>query len=280
LKLLALPDQPLDIAAVAAALGELACRFDLDIVAECDSTNARLLERAELGAPSGSVLVALRQTAGRGRRGRSWISMPGDSLTFSLLWRFPPEMALDGLSLAVGVAVAQALEGLGIPGVALKWPNDVLLGVERRKLAGVLLELVPGPRPVAVVIGIGVNLRLPSGMPAELQRTAAALVESGLSLLSTSVLLARMLGALSATLARFSDAGFAGLRGEWLIRHAYQGRAVRLLSDFADPLDGRCLGVDTDGALLLETAAGTQRIISGEVSLRAASTEKEGEGAP
>ena len=274
-----MPDQPLDIVAVAAALGELACRFDVDIVAECDSSNARLLERAELGAPSGSVLAALRQTAGRGRRGRNWLSMPGDSLTFSLLWRFSPEMALDGLSLAVGVAVAQALESLGIPGVALKWPNDVLLGVEQRKLAGILLELVPGPRPVAVVIGIGVNLRLPRGMPTELQRTAAALVESGLPLPPMSVLLARLLAALSATLASFSEAGFAGLRKEWLIRHAYQGRAVRLLSDFADPLDGRCLGVDTDGALLLETAAGIQRIISGEVSLRAVAVEEEGEGA-
>lgn len=251
----------------------------MDVVAECDSTNARLLELAEAGAPSGSVLAALHQTAGRGRRGRHWLSMPGDSLTFSLLWRFSPDTPLAGLSLAVGVALAQALEDLGIPGVALKWPNDVLLGVEQRKLAGVLIEMVPGVRPQAAVIGVGVNLHLPREMPIELQRTAAALVESGLPLPSMSVLLARLLAALYATLGSLSETGFALLREEWLMRHAFQGRAVRLLSEFADPLEGRCLGVDADGALLLETAAGTQRIISGEVSLRAVVTKAD-RGAP
>lgn len=273
--MISLPEPPLNVAAVAAALGALSCRFDVDVVAECDSTNARLLVLAEAGAPSGSVLAALSQTAGRGRRGRHWLSMPGDSLTFSLIWRFSPDTPLAGLSLAVGVALAQALEGLGIPDVALKWPNDVLLGAEQRKLAGVLIELAHGPRPQAAVIGVGVNLRLPREMPMELQKTAAALVESEVSLPSPSVLLARLLEALSATLGVFCAAGFAPLREEWLLRHAFQGRAVRLLSDFADPLDGRCLGVDGDGALLLETAAGTQRIISGEVSLRAIA-----EGAP
>lgn len=264
-----LPDSPLLISAVAAALGDLACRFDVNVVAECDSTNARLLELAEAGAPSGSVLAALHQSAGRGRRGRNWLSAPGDSLTFSLLWRFSPDTPLAGLSLAVGVALAQALEGLAIPGVALKWPNDVLLGVDRRKLAGVLIELVPGLRPQAAVIGIGVNLHLPREMPVELQQTAAALVESGVPLPSMSVLLARLLAALYVTLQAFSAAGFALLREEWLMRHAFQGRTVSILSDFADPLAGRCLGVDDDGALLLETVSGTQRIISGEVSLRA-----------
>ena len=237
-----------------------------------------MLELAELGAPSGRVLAALHQSAGRGRRGRSWWSTPGDSLTFSLLWRFPSDTPLSGLSLAVGVALAQALEGLAIPGVALKWPNDVLLGVEQRKLAGVLIELVPGVRLQAAVIGVGVNLRLPREMPTELQRTATALLETGLPLPSQSILLARLLAALYATLGKFTEAGFALLREEWLIRHAFQGRAVRLLSDFADPLEGRCLGVDVDGALLLETTEGIQRIISGEVSLRAVRTQAD-EGA-
>ncbi len=270
---LAQPDPPLLISTVAAALGDLACRFDVDVVGECDSTNARLLERAEIGAPSGSVLAALYQTAGRGRRGRQWLSMPHDSLTFSLLWRFPPDTPLAGLSLAVGVALAQTLEGLGIPGVALKWPNDVLLN--ERKLAGVLIELVPGKMPQAAVIGIGMNLKLPREMPLELQKTAASLAESGLPLPSASVLLARVLTSLHATLTTFSAAGFAQLREEWLMRHAFQDRAVRLLSDFDAPLEGRVIGIDDDGALLLETAAGTQRIISGEVSLRAAVSQAE-----
>ena len=109
-------------------LGNQAGRFDVDALDECDSTNSELLRRAEGGAPSGSVVVADRQSAGRGRRGRNWLSSPESSLTFSLLWRFSGNAStLSGLSLAVGVALAQAMENLGAQGVCLKWPNDVLL---------------------------------------------------------------------------------------------------------------------------------------------------------
>ena len=261
-------EQPLSIAVVAAALGELSCRFDVEVVAECDSTNARLLAQAEAGAPSGRVLVALRQTAGRGRRGRSWFSSAEDSLTFSLLWRFPPDITVAGLSLAVGVALVRALEALGLPGIALKWPNDVLL--HGRKLAGVLIELVPGVLPQAAVIGIGINLRRARDLPDDLQLTAAALADAGLPLPATSALLARLLTALSVVLTRFGAEGFASAREQWLERHAFQGRAVRLFSDFSEPLEGLCRGVDSDGALLLETAAGVQRIVTGEISLRLA----------
>ena len=258
----------LDIADIAAALGDLARRFDVDILAECDSTNARLLALAEAGAAAGSVLVAERQTAGRGRRGRAWLSASGDSLTFSLLWRFRPNLPLSGLSLAVGVALARALESLGIHGIALKWPNDVLLN--GRKLAGVLIEIAPGTRPEAVVIGVGMNLRLPREMPEAIRQSAAALAEAGIAWETASILLARLLAALHEVLQSFAAEGFASLREEWLMRHAYAGQMVHLLSDFAPPLQGRCLGVDRDGALLLETSAGLQRIVSGEVSLRMA----------
>ena len=261
-------EKPLSVAAVAAELGQLSRRFDLEVMAECDSTNARLLLQAESGAPSGRVLAALRQTAGRGRRGRSWFSGADDSLTFSLLWRPPPDTALAGLSLAVGVALARAFEGLGLPGIALKWPNDVLLS--GRKLAGVLIELASGARPQAVVIGIGINLRRPPDLPEDLKLTAAALADLGLPLPTASALLARVLEALSEVLARFAAEGFSSVRNQWLEKHALQGCAVRLLSDFAEPLEGFCRGVDSDGALLLETAAGTQRVISGEVTLRPA----------
>ncbi|MBI3525488.1 MAG: biotin--[acetyl-CoA-carboxylase] ligase [Betaproteobacteria bacterium] len=258
----------LDIAGIAAALGDLARRFDVDVVAECDSTNSRLLALAEAGAAAGSVLAAERQTAGRGRRGREWLSASGDSLTFSLLWRFPPRLPLSGLSLAVGVALARALDSLDIPGVALKWPNDVLLN--GRKLAGVLIEMAPGARSGAVVIGVGMNLRLPREMPETLRQTSAALTEAGTALPSPSILLAQLLTALHDVLQSFAAEGFAGQRQAWLLRHAYEGQRVCLLSDFAAPLQGHCRGVDGDGALLLETATGLQRIVSGEVSLRAA----------
>ncbi len=263
------PDEPLDIAAIAAALGDLARRFDIDVLAECDSTNTRLMALAEAGAASGSVLVAEQQTAGRGRRGSRWLSSRGDSLTFSLLWRFPPGVALDGLSLTIGVALARGLESLGINNTALKWPNDLLLNLDGgRKLAGILIELMPGPRPQAVVIGIGINLRLPPDMPPDLKSQSAALSDADVILPSVNILLAVLLASLHEQLQRFASSGFTGIREEWLSRHAYAGQAVRVLSDFAPPVEGACRGIGNDGALLLETATGMQRIISGEVSLR------------
>ncbi|MCX7175957.1 MAG: biotin--[acetyl-CoA-carboxylase] ligase [Proteobacteria bacterium] len=258
--------QSLDVAAIANALGGLSCRFDVDVLAECDSTNTLLLSRAEAGAAAGSVLVAEHQTAGRGRRGRSWLSEAGDSLTFSLLWRFPPNKSLSGLSLAVGVAIAKSLESLGASGIMLKWPNDVLL--DGRKLAGVLIEVVPGSRSEAVVIGVGVNLRLPQAMPQEIRQTAAALVDAGIKVPTRCILLATLLAEIHDVLTTFAGHGFAGLRDDWLKRHAFEGQTVRLLSDFSATLEGRCRGVDSDGALILETSTGLQRIISGEVSLR------------
>jgi BirA family biotin operon repressor/biotin-[acetyl-CoA-carboxylase] ligase len=253
----------LDLAALQRALGVHACRFDADLLPVCDSTNAVLLARAESGAPSGTVVIAAAQTAGRGRRGRAWVCAPGDSLTFSLLWRFAPGTVPLGLSLAAGVAVTNALAKVGAGGTALKWPNDVLK--DGRKLAGILVELVPG-QTHAAVIGIGLNLRLPESLPAELRETAAALDVP----VAANVLLATLLIELHAVLDSFAAAGFAGLRPEWLARHAHQDAPVRLLSDFAPPRAGICRGVDVDGALLLETDGRLDRILSGEVSLRRA----------
>ncbi|MFA7270316.1 MAG: biotin--[acetyl-CoA-carboxylase] ligase [Sterolibacterium sp.] len=260
--------EPLDLAAIATALGDLSKRFDVHILGECDSTNTRLMAFAESGAPAGSVIVAEHQTAGRGRRGHRWLSATGASLTFSLLWRFPPERSLAGLSLAAGVALARALEGLGVAGIALKWPNDVLL--RGGKLAGVLIELVPGSRTSAAVIGVGLNLRLTDELPPEIRQNAAALADAMTTLPASGIVLAQLLMALHDAMQCFAEHGFAGLRNAWLERHAYAGQVVRLVSEFASPLEGCCRGVDSDGALLLETPAGMQRIISGEVSLRKA----------
>lgn len=264
---------PYDLAALTHALGAAACRFDIDLLSACDSTNAVLLARAEAGAPAGSVVVAETQTAGRGRRGRAWLSAPGESLTFSLLWRFAPGTSPAGLSLAVGVAVARALEqaapqkvGAGDTartGIRLKWPNDILL--DGKKLGGILLELVPGA-PHAAVIGIGINLYLPAGLPQEVRVQAAALDESS----DRNRLLATLLTHLLAVLETFAAAGFTALREDWLMRHAFQNQPVRLLSDFSPPRVGVCRGVAPDGALLLEIDGRIERILSGELSLRPA----------
>ncbi len=253
----------LNLASISRALGSQACRFDVDLVERCDSTNAVLLARAEAGAPSGTVVIAATQTAGRGRRGRQWISAPGDSLTFSLFWRFAAGTAPAGLSLAVGLAVAKALEKVGAGRTALKWPNDLLL--EGKKLGGILVELLPGA-PHAAVIGIGLNLRLPAALPDELRAQSAAL-NSGQD---PNILLATTLSELLAVLETFAVTGFAGLRDAWAARHAFENAPVRLLSDFAPPREGVCRGVDVDGALLLEAEGRIERVLSGEVSLRGA----------
>ena len=257
---------PASIAAISDKLGAAARRFDIDVLPSCDSTNAVLLNRAEAGAPSGTVVIAEEQTAGRGRRGRSWFASPGDSLTFSLLWRFAPGTAPAGLSLAVGVAVARALQSAGAGGIALKWPNDILR--EGRKLGGILVELVPGA-PHAAVIGIGINLRLPAGMPEEVRATSAALSANG-EALDPNDLYGALLGELLITLEAFAALGFAAIRPEWMAHHAFQDARVSLSTDFGPPRTGICHGVDTDGALLLEVDGRIERILSGEVSLRPA----------
>jgi BirA family biotin operon repressor/biotin-[acetyl-CoA-carboxylase] ligase len=264
---------PATIAAIASALGPLARRFDIDILDSCDSTNAVLLARAEACAPSGTVVITHEQTAGRGRRGRAWFASPGASLAFSLLWRFAPGTAPAGLSLAVGLAVANALEKVsagthsaGTGDTALKWPNDILRG--GRKLGGILVELQPGA-PHAAVIGIGINLHLPAGMPEDLRAACAALCAVG-EAADENALYAALLAELLATLEQFAASGFAPLREAWLARHAFQDADVLLTADFGPARAGICRGVDSDGALLLESDGRVERILSGEVSLRPA----------
>lgn len=261
--------EPLDAQVINAALGPAAPSFRVEVLDSCESSNTLLLDRVPQGAASGSVVACERQTAGRGRRGRSWLSAPGHSLTFSLLWRFPagtPPVA--GLSLAAGVAVARALESLGAAGVRLKWPNDIV--VADGKLGGILVETLSARGEQVAVIGIGLNVRLPRAI-AEAAGVEAAALESVMPFApSRNLLLANLLTELAGMLAEFGRAGFPAFIEEWLSRHAYTGRQVVILASGAPPIAGRCAGVDADGALLLETGAGVRRIVNGEVSLRSA----------
>jgi BirA family transcriptional regulator, biotin operon repressor / biotin---[acetyl-CoA-carboxylase] ligase len=260
----------LDLVLLKSRLGLLAGRFDVDAVDTCDSTSSELLRRAEHGTPAGAVVVADRQTAGRGRRGRTWLSVPGESLTFSLLWRFAcPSGGLAGLSLAVGVALAQGLEALDAHGICLKWPNDVLLrsGDDFAKLAGVLVELASDAQGTQAVIGIGLNLKPPR---ADLPQPAAGLDQALASPPDPAVVLAAILQALAGMLDTFAVDGFGGVKMQWQQRHAWQQAEVQVASGDDVPLAGRCLGVDDDGALLLATSDGIRRILAGDVSLRRA----------
>jgi BirA family transcriptional regulator, biotin operon repressor / biotin---[acetyl-CoA-carboxylase] ligase len=259
----------IDTTRLKARLGPLAGRFDVDALTECDSTNAELQRRADAGAPAGTVIVTDQQSAGRGRRGRTWLSSPAGSLTFSCLWRFPRSTpALSGLSLAVGLAIVRTLNRLGARGVGLKWPNDVLCcrGETFAKLAGILVELASDRRGSQAIIGIGINLAAPE---AELPQAVAGLNEVFSDVPERHDLLAALLGELAVTLDDFAVDGFAGLKTDWEAHHAWQHRPVRLIDEQLS-LSGLCLGVDADGALLLQTASGTERVLAGDVSLRPA----------
>ncbi len=167
----------------------------------------------------------------------------------------------------VGLAIAQALENLGAGGIALKWPNDLLH--ENRKLAGILIELLPGA-PRAAVIGIGINLSVPATLPEALSEHVIGL-DSLLGVMSArEAILGALLAELANTFDIYSDQGFAALRGAWQRRHYFTGRTVRLLFDHAPDVYGICAGVDEDGALLLDIEGICQRFIGGEISLRPA----------
>ena len=250
-------------------LASAAGRFDVDSLAECASTNSVLLERADRGAPAGSVIVTDRQLAGRGSRGRRWIASPDASLTFSLLWRFSGGMErLAGLSLAAGVAVVRALSAVGAGGVTLKWPNDILF--DDGKLGGILVELQSSGDSSLAVIGIGINLQLPPAAPAgEIYALPPAALEQVLQPPpERHRLLAQLLIELAAVLDLFADEGFAALRSQWMAAHAWQDRAVDLLRDGCIVSAGLCRGADFDGALLVESDGLVRRCLSGDVSLR------------
>jgi len=262
------PVSLLDAAQVRHHLGSRASRFSLELCASLDSTSTRTLERAAQGAPSGTVVAAEWQSGGRGRLGRAWHAAVGSGLTFSLLWRFARGAgALTGLSLATGIAVARAVEGLGAGAIELKWPNDILW--QGRKLAGILIELQGDALgPTAAIIGVGINVRLSESDRGKIEQPAEDLETICGSALDRNIALAGVLLHLHDVLERFGREGFGPLRTEWERRHAYQDRLVTLVLPGGAKTTGRARGVGEDGTFLLETRAGVERHHSGEISLR------------
>lgn len=265
---LARPLQWLDAAEVSQRLAGEA--LQIEILDSAPSSNALLLQRSAQGAPSGSVLAVEWQTAGRGRRGRTWHSGLGDALTFSVLWRFDGGLAaLSGLSLAVGVAMMRALRELGVAGAGLKWPNDVLL--DEGKLAGILIEAQGDMLgPSAVVIGIGINLEVPESLRERVEQKVSDLSAHPAVRSERNQVLAVSLRHLAAVLRGFGKGGFAPLRDEWERHHVHQGRSVRLLLPDGTQVSGTAGGVTDEGVLRLLGDGGERLFNAGEVSLRSA----------
>ena len=234
--------------------------FTVEVLPEIDSSNTELMRRARAGQTEPTLLVAERQTAGRGRLGRPWQSAVGDSLTFSLSLPYAPR-DWSGLSLAVGLAVAESLQPDSGLQIGLKWPND--LWVADRKLGGILIEAATAAGRSQVVIGIGINIR---PRPAEgLSTPPAALVDLWPQATAGEALL-RLMPHLVRTLLDFEQQGFAPLLPRFEARDVLRGREVCT----SDGLRGPALGVGPSGALRLLQPEGERLIDCSEVSVRPA----------
>lgn len=246
---------------------------ELELLFLTGSTNVHAMAKAAQGQ-GGYVCLAEQQSAGRGRRGRSWVSPFGKNIYLSISWCFESGAgALEGLSLAVAVALLRVLKTIGLVDLTLKWPNDVLC--DNRKVAGILLEMTGDPAGVCqVVVGVGLNVDMPSQAAAGIDQpwtdVQSSLHRAGLPPVSRNVLAARLISELLPLLSNFEHQGFANYRQEWLTYDALVGREVELRA--ADRVvRGRMVSVGDTGALCLEVGGEQRLFYGGEVSLRATS---------
>jgi len=242
---------------------------NLEVHAELESTNDRLLAVNDLPAGRFDACLGEFQSAGRGRRGRRWVAPFASGLCLSVNWNYRDAPAtLSALSLAVGVAARRALKRLGFPGLSLKWPNDIVHA--GGKLGGILIDLRgEAAGPAYFVVGIGINVRLPTSVRDGLRAEgveATDLASLG-EVPSRNEVAAVMIAELTAALVEFGGRGLAAFTDEWQEADALIGRPVRVLQG-GQHLDGLARGVDGDGALMLETDGVRRRILSGDVSVR------------
>ena len=267
--------------AVWEAVAPLLPGFTVEVLPSIDSTNTELMRRARAGQTEPTLLVAEQQTAGRGRLGRVWQSDVGASLMLSLGLPMAPR-DWSGLSLAVGVSVAESLQPTlpplepgQPPRIGLKWPNDLWLSGDR-KLGGILVETASFVAPQAahpapahgtaaryVVVGIGINVLPRSGEGMSMPPGSLQDVEPGLD---APAALLRIVPPLVAMLQGFEACGFAPVQPRFAARDVLQGRPVTL----SDGQTGTAHGVGEDGALLVHTAQGMQTVTSAEISVRPA----------
>ncbi|HEY4338596.1 MAG TPA: biotin--[acetyl-CoA-carboxylase] ligase [Steroidobacteraceae bacterium] len=276
---LAVPVAPLSAQIIGAGI-EAQARARLrriEVAWQLDSTNSTLFARTDLPPGRCDVLLAEVQTAGRGRRGRSWLATPGGTLCLSVGWTFA-QMPRDvgSLGLAVGVCVLRALREhlpaavLARTPLQLKWPND--LQCDALKLGGILIDLrAEAGGPSYVVIGMGLNVALDEAARTQIAATgthACDLRSLGVSPLQRNEIVASLIQCLIKGLTMFEHEGLKPFVEEWQHADALRGRAVSVATVQATTR-GVARGIDIDGALLVETPKGVLRFVSGDVSVRA-----------
>ncbi len=239
---------------------------EVDVNGVVTSTNELAMQKAVSGN-SGYICVAEQQTSGRGRRGRHWVSPFGCNIYLSMVWEFTGgAAALEGLSLAVGVAVVDALSKIGVKGLQLKWPNDVLH--DGKKLAGILLEMTGDAAGTCqVVVGVGLNITMPDASQAQIDQPWVGLSSVVAERVSRNEVLSLLLNELVPLLDDFEMHGFNKYRSQWQSLDAFQNKKV-VVKLGADEIEGVSRGVDVSGALIVDTSEGARRFNGGEVSLR------------
>lgn len=266
----------LDTQAITQALSASAREHlaEVEVFQNIDSTNKYARELAESSPASGSVVLAEQQSAGRGRRGKSWVSPFAANIYLSMVWDFEQgAQALEGLSLAIGVAVKRVLTAQGIDAVQLKWPNDIY--VEQKKLGGILLEMVGDPAgQCTVIVGIGLNVSMPVKSGGEIEQDWTDVVtelkrqDPAASSPSRNTLAAALISETLPLLNSFQSQGFAAYRDEWQAADAFYGLNA-VISTPKQSIVGIVKGVDINGALRLELETGkVESFIGGELSLR------------
>lgn len=239
----------------------------LDVLSCTQSTNTDLLELSRDSDINGRVRTAEVQTGGRGRRGRQWVSPFAKNVALSVgisIDRSTTE--IGSISLAIGLMVAQVLDGLEIEDVSLKWPNDIL--IDQRKVGGILIELADAQRPASLVVGIGMNVNDAPGVEVTGSYRATRIVDHSASC-SRNSLVAHLINAVHDAIRRFEDFGFEPFKEGWKRRDFLRGRNI-LLAGSEPSISGIGAGIDDEGAYLIKTSTGVERAIGGELSLRIA----------
>ena len=269
-------DKPLELLAhskINAVLSEQnkALISTLEIHDTLNSTNSYLMERSQTNAPSGFVCFAEHQTAGKGRRGRQWVSPFGSNIYMSILWRFQQGgiASTSGLSLAMGVAVIRALKQLNINDVGLKWPNDIYS--QGKKLGGILIEVSgEADGPCAAVIGLGINLFLPEPQAQSIAQAWTDLTKiTGENPLIRNQLAGAILNHILSIVDGFEQVGIKAYLDEWRSYDCLKGHMATLYIG-QQQIKGIVEGIDDNGLLVIKRADGSiQAFASGEVSFNA-----------
>ena len=263
----AVQDHPLKLDEIHGGVGAKRLGTRFHYFPEIDSTNSHARRLAETGAPEGEIVIAERQSEGRGRLGRSWESPPYCNLYCSLLLRptLAPAQAPQ-ITLMAAVALADTVASFVSEPPAIKWPNDILY--QGKKLAGILTESSCDPQRIEfVILGIGVNLNFPAElMPEAIRHRATSLMEITGEAISRENFLRRLIHDLDRCYGVLEESGFDALAPRWQARFGLRGKRVRVEIG-SEILTGRALGIDRDGALLVEDDRGDRRrVIAGDVT--------------